>query len=183
MSRFLHGHLLIASPYLSDRNFFRSVVLIVSHDEEHAFGLLLNRPGHDTLAAAWQRLSGEECDRNERLRYGGPLEGPLMLLHGEPTLADTELVPEVAISTTEQAVIETVEAGVDPLVPITGYSGWGPGQLEKELEVGGWMTWPATAEVVFAKPEEMWSIASAQVSETIMPHLSNRHTPSDPRMN
>ena len=106
-----------------------------------------------------------------------------MLLHGEPTLADSELVPGVAISTTEQAVIETVEADVSPLVPITGYSGWGPGQLEQELEVGGWMIWPATEEVVFADPNEMWNIASAQVSDTIMPHVKHRHIPSDPRLN
>ena len=56
------GHLLIASPYLSDRNFFRSVVLIVSHDEKHAFGLLLNRPGHDRLGTVWEKLTGEPCE-------------------------------------------------------------------------------------------------------------------------
>jgi hypothetical protein len=67
------GQLLIASPYLADRNFFRSVVLIISHDREHAFGLLLNRPGHDPLSRVWEEMTGDLYERKEMVRTGGPL--------------------------------------------------------------------------------------------------------------
>ena len=183
MSRHLSGHLLIASPYLSDSNFYRSVVLIVSHDDEHAFGLLLNRQGHGTLGEAWTEITGDPCERSERLRFGGPLDGPIMLLHENPDMCDSQLVPGVFISTTPESVAEVIDSESCPVVALTGYSGWGPGQLESELRVGGWMTHRATKEIVFTEPELMWSLASRNVSDTIMPHFNRRHTPADPRLN
>ena len=180
---FLGGHLLIASPYLADRNFFRSVVLIISHDDEHAFGLLLNRPGHDSLTNVWHDLSGERCERPEMMRTGGPLEGPLMVLHQHVEFSDTQVVPNVFLSTTHDSVDSVVDTVADPLIPLVGYSGWEAGQLEVELEVGGWMTLPATESIVFADPDEQWNMASRQVSNSILAGVDLRHAPQDPRWN
>lgn len=179
----LTGHLLIASPYLSDRNFLRSVVLIVSHDEEHAFGFLLNRQSYESLSDNWFRRTGERYDRGEKLRCGGPLDGPVMLLHCEAEFSESQIVPGVHISTSAEMVARALKAQFDFILPIAGYSGWGPGQLEAELEVGGWMTLPATRQIVFADPDEMWSIASTHVAEAILPGLGHRHIPIDPQMN
>lgn len=180
---FLGGHLLIASPYLADRNFFRSVVLIVSHDDEHAFGLLLNRPGHDPLGRVWEEMTGDLFDRAEQVRTGGPLDGPLMVLHRLSEFADTQVVAGVYLSTVEESVAPVVSTLESPVIPVMGYSGWGPGQLEVELEMGGWMTVPASDEIVFADPDELWNIASRQVSDSILAGVDLRHIPQDPRWN
>ena len=183
MSRSLAGHFLIASPHLVDRNFFRSVVLIVRHDNEHAFGFLLNRCTHVTLADAWFDSTGEKCERTEKLRVGGPLEGPLMLIHDSPEFAESEVVPEAYIATSPEMVKKALAGDLGLALPVAGYSGWGPGQLESELKVGGWMTLRATKELVFSHADDMWSIASAEVAETILPRMRTRHKPIDPQMN
>ena len=180
---FLGGHLLVASPYLADRNFFRSVVLIVSHDDEHAFGLLLNRPGHQSLNDVWRDLSGDVCERSEMIRSGGPLAGPLMVLHRLRQFSDTQIVSDVYLSTIQDSMAPIIDTEQTPMIPVMGYSGWEAGQLERELEVGGWMTVPATADVVFASPEEQWEIASRQVSDRIFAGVELRHVPQDPRWN
>lgn len=180
---FFGGHLLIASPYLADRNFFRSVVLIISHDQHHAFGLLLNRPSHDSLSQEWRDLTGESHHRKEMIRTGGPLDGPMMVLHQVTEHADTQVLKNVLLSSTEPSMRPLITNDHTPLVPFVGYSGWGPGQLEVELEVGGWMTVPATDEIVFADPNEQWNLASRQISDSILAGAEIRHVPQDPRWN
>ena len=180
---FLGGNLLVASPYLADRNFLRSVVLIISHDDEHAFGLLLNRAGYDSLREVWQSLTGEVQMRSEMIRTGGPLDGPLMVLHHQSDSADTQIVDGVYLSSTRDNVRQVMQAPSSDLIPVMGYSGWGAGQLEVEMEVGGWMTLSASRDIVFADPAEMWNIASRKISNGILSGVDLRHTPTDPRMN
>ena len=180
---FLGGQLLIASPHLSDRNFFRSVVLIVSHNDEHAFGLLLNRPIHEPLGKIWSELTDEECSNQVQIRSGGPLQGPLMVIHQNRKAADTQIAPSVQLSSTRNSIRQLLENNNRPLIPIVGYSGWGPGQLESEMEIGGWMTVPGTKEIIFANPDDQWNIASRQVSDSILAGVELRHVPNDPRWN
>lgn len=179
----LGGHLLIASPYLSDRNFFRSVVLIVSHDKEHAFGLLLNRPGHEHVGAVWEELTGEPCEQVQPVRTGGPLEGPMMVIHQQAEYADTQVTPGIYLSTTGDTVAPLLASACRSLIAVSGYSGWGAGQLEMELKVGGWMTLKATEEIVFADPTEQWQIAARQISDGILGGSHMRHAPRDPSLN
>lgn len=180
----IDGQLLIASPYLSDRNFFRSVVLLISHDSEHAFGLLLNRPGHNPLGHAWEDMTGHPCIRDEMIRTGGPLDGPMMMLHQLSEFSDSKIVTGVHLSTVQESVELVIDADdPSPIIPIVGYSGWGAGQLESELEIGGWMTLPATPEVVFADPDELWNLASSHVSDSILAGVDLPHVPQDPRWN
>ena len=82
MVEFLSGKLLIASPYLSDPNFLRSVVLIVSHDDEGAFGLSLNRPTDQRLSAVVELSMPQGSAREDDYIFeGGPVDGPLLALH------------------------------------------------------------------------------------------------------
>ena len=180
---FLHGQLLIASPYLSDRNFFRSVVLVVSHDAEHAFGLLLNRPNHESVSDVWESMTNQSCDCDTPVRTGGPLNGPLMVIHQNTKHADTQIAPNVQLSSTKDSIGALLSHNVEPLIPIVGYSGWGAGQLEVELEVGGWMTYPASEDIIFAPADNLWSMASARVSDSILSGADLRHVPQDPRWN
>lgn len=184
MNRCLKGQFLIASPYLTDRNFFRSVVLLVSHDEEHAFGFLLNRCTHESVADYCQRQMDEmTSDRRELVRSGGPLKGPLMLIHDSPASAEAQVAGEVYITSSKEMVEDALTDPLESLIPITGYSGWGPGQLEAELQAGGWMALPADREIVFCDPEQMWQMASTRIAQKILPGFRSRHVPSDPQMN
>ena len=74
----LQGHLLVASPHLPDPNFYRSVVLIIEHNEESATGLVLNRPGPHTIQEIWPEFSEGLCASTKAIRIGGPLSGPLL---------------------------------------------------------------------------------------------------------
>src|SRR5438132_980288 len=67
------GQLLIAGPRLLDPNFWRTVVLVVQHDDEGAFGLVLNRPSDTTIGDAVSAL-GELVDEQEPLHVGGPVQ-------------------------------------------------------------------------------------------------------------
>ena len=86
----LTGRLLIASPYLNDGNFMRSVVFVVRHDAEGAFGLAINRPTERRFREFVELSSTDGVMREDDHIYrGGPVEGPLLALHdlagvGEP---------------------------------------------------------------------------------------------------
>ncbi len=78
----VQGLALVASPYLTDPNFLRSVVYLLRHDEEGAIGLILNRPTHTSIGELLEQLSGEPVENELPVYYGGPVDGPLMLLQG-----------------------------------------------------------------------------------------------------
>lgn len=147
------GSLLIARPPLRDPFFTRSVVLLLQHGPDGAFGLVLNRPA-------------QVPDLPFPVFVGGPckIDG-LLMIHGErPWLAnpdhpDGEVCPGVYLGNSD--CFERVAA--NEALPtwkfrvFTGYAGWGAGQLEGELDAGAWIVLPAQGEVIFTTdPEELW---------------------------
>jgi putative transcriptional regulator len=148
------GSFLIASPSLRDPNFARTVVLLLQHSEEGAFGLVVNRPA-----------------RAEGIPFpvfaGGPCPAPgLFLLHGHQEWLDEsddpsgkEVAPAIYLG---DATSLTRIADPEPGNPLryrvfNGYAGWGPGQLEHEMRVGGWSTTPANGTLLFnTPPDELW---------------------------
>jgi len=75
----LSGKLLVSVPELPDV-FEQSVVLLVRHNDEGAFGLILNRPTDTRVAEVWHKVSERPC-RNEGWLHvggagGGPADGP-----------------------------------------------------------------------------------------------------------
>src|SRR5688572_1282976 len=77
----LQGQFLVASPHLSDPNFYKSVVLMVKHDEEGAFGLILNRPTTNTVREIWRAVTEQDLECEQPIYMGGPVSGPLVCLH------------------------------------------------------------------------------------------------------
>ena len=71
----LQGYFLVASPRLGDENFYRSVVLMVHHDEQGALGVVLNRPTNHALNEIWEEIAGEICESTDPLYVGGPVSG------------------------------------------------------------------------------------------------------------
>lgn len=180
----LKGQFLIASPKLHDPNFFRTVVLLVQHDEQNALGLVINRALETSIKEAWEQVSESSCEIDAPIHQGGPCEGPLMLVHTDPALADMEIVPGLFFTTERESVEELVARNSESIKFFVNYSGWGPGQLEQELKEGGWLTAPATAEHVFSESDNLWVTLYKRVSTpAVYQSLNPKVIPPDPSMN
>lgn len=180
----LRGHLLIASPRLPDSNFYRTVVLIIHHDDQGAFGVVLNRLTDNTVAEIWEMIADQPCDNRQPINLGGPVAGPLMALHTNETCSENEVLPGVHFATHKDHLNRIVRDPGHPFRIFSGYAGWAAGQLEGELQVGGWLTLPADGKYIFGEAEGMWKEASQQVGEAItMPLLGPIDTPDDPSFN
>src|SRR4051794_21518657 len=95
----LTGHFLVASPHLGDPNFFRSVVLVIRHDEEGAFGVVLNRPLPSTVGEIWKALGASGIENEQPIYLGGPVTGPLLAVHGDVERSEGEVLDDVYYAT------------------------------------------------------------------------------------
>jgi putative transcriptional regulator len=152
------GQLLIAGPGLLDPNFWRTVVLIVEHTDEGALGLVLNRPSETTVGEAVPQLE-EMVDLTQPLYIGGPVQPSSVIV-----LADFEDPTNAALLAFDDIGVLGSGAGPEDAVGVrsgrafVGHSGWGPGQLDGELERGDWILEPARREDAFsAAPDGLWS--------------------------
>jgi putative transcriptional regulator len=186
----LTGRLLVATPRLSDPNFERSVVLVLDHDGEGSLGVVLNRPtpvGVGDVLEPWAALAGAP----RVVFQGGPvsLDSALGLavvpgaarpggaaevlgwrrVHGAIGLVDLEAPPEL------------LAAELGSLRIFAGYSGWGPGQLDKELAEGAWYVVDSEpGDVSSPVPQTLWrSVLRRQRSELAMVATY----PDDPSLN
>src|SRR6185312_2743699 len=155
----VRGQLLVAGPALLDPNFWRTVVLIVEHNEEGALGLVLNRPSETSVGDAVPQL-GELLDPAQDLFIGGPVQPSAVIVLAEfedPTDAALIAFDDVGVLGTgpsEDQLTAAIRAGRAFL----GHAGWGPGQLDGELERGDWILEPAKRGDAFsAEPDELWS--------------------------
>ncbi len=153
------GQLLIAGPTLLDPNFWRTVVLIVEHTEEGALGLVLNRPSETTVGDAVPQLV-DLVDLDDRLYIGGPVQPSAVIVLAEfedPSDAALLAFDDVGVLGTATSPDE-MASGVRNGRPFVGHAGWGPGQLDAEIERGDWITESARLQDPFtAEPHELWS--------------------------
>jgi putative transcriptional regulator len=152
------GQLLIASPRLRDPNFFKTVVLIVKDDEEGGtLGVILNRPMAVSVADAVSSQVDAASSVEEPIHQGGPCEGPLVALHTNPAAAGDEVIEGVRFSMERDAIEWLMENNQGPIKYFAGYSGWGKGQLDAELEEGAWQLTAASHDHVFDARTGDWS--------------------------
>ncbi|MCR9142014.1 MAG: YqgE/AlgH family protein [bacterium] len=171
----LKGYFLISESNMPDPNFFQTVVLILEHNKEGAFGLVVNRRSRLLLADILPQFDGER-GATTPIYVGGPVQQEyLFVLHSdmpeghESSENIMQPVPgvvfEPAFSQVERlfetAAWEEIPADDRPSIHLfLGYSGWAPGQLEKEMQMGSWMIHPATPKIVFHNdPEQGWKDA------------------------
>lgn len=156
----LKGQLLLAGPQLIDPNFWRTVLLIVDHGEEGAFGLVLNRPSETTVGEAVPELE-TLVDAADPLFIGGPVQPSSVI-----TLAQFRDGGDAALHAFDDiGVLGTGGPSLDEQAErvltaraYVGHSGWGPGQLDSEFERGDWIAEPARHDDVFSdSPRELWS--------------------------
>lgn len=209
----LAGKVLYAAPSLSDPNFARSVVLVVQHTRMRdgdaaepalwtpgggvegvpgALGLVLNRGSGarvaDVLAQA-QGLNPEAvaCGVDAELFHGGPCEGPLMVLHGgvaDPGLEETRVLEGVTFSSDRDAIRPVLAGAVRPARFFAGYAGWGPGQLESEIEDGGWVLGTLDAEVLFDAGVDPWArLLGGSAQGSVLDGVNPDILPEDPLRN
>ena len=152
------GQLLIAGPSLLDPNFWRTVVLVIEHTDDGALGLVLNRPSETTVGEAVSQLD-ELVDVSENLFIGGPVQPSAVIVLAEfedPSDAALIAFDDVGVLGTGSS-LEEAGAGVRSGRAFVGHAGWGPGQLDSEIERGDWILEPARREDAFsADPRELW---------------------------
>jgi putative transcriptional regulator len=179
----LQGHLLVSAPELPDV-FEHSVILLVRHNEEGAFGLILNRPTDTRVRDVWSKVSESECLTDERLHVGGPVEGPLMALHAEEFVMEMEILPGIYFSANRDKLEQLTVKPEGPARYFVGYAGWSAGQLEAEIKRGSWQALPARPEHIFESDERLWELVRREIADHILrASLGIKHVPPDLRMN
>jgi putative transcriptional regulator len=153
----LRGQLLVAGGGLFDPNFRHTVVLLAEHSEEGAMGIVLNRPSSVAVADATPAL-GSLLAPEEHLYLGGPVQTQVAIVVAEfehPDLASRLILGSIGFP---GEVEEERLRGVRRARVFAGFAGWGPGQLERELEQLSWIVEPARPSDVFTDdPTTLWA--------------------------
>ncbi len=177
------GSLLISEPFLPDPNFERTVVLMCDNNDEGSFGFVLNKPSEVML----HELLEDFGSFDQRVYVGGPVQhDTLHFIHRSPEIeGGSELTPGLFWGGNfeqVQSLLASNQLGNEDIRFFVGYSGWGSGQLEKELSLDSWIvTPPAAAHIIFENPvEELWKSVLKQLGGRFQVYSNY---PTDPRLN
>ncbi len=170
---YLTGQLLIAMPAMRDPRFTRTVIYVCAHNEEGAMGIVVNRLiGSISFQDLMEQL---ELDpdripeaRMPSIHFGGPVEtGRGFVLHTTDYLVpdSMQLSESLALTATVDIMRDISEgAGPDRRLLALGYAGWGPGQLDDELQDNAWLSVDSDPEILFDKVlDDKWDRALAKI--------------------
>ncbi|MFN9717095.1 MAG: YqgE/AlgH family protein [Planctomycetota bacterium] len=180
MSTFFQGNFLVASKQLKDRNFYRSVVLMLDHNPQGAMGLIINRPAAMKVGEALSS-HGQVMHPDAPVFAGGPVEpNSLFILHNSPILGktDSEIAPGIFLTSSEASFDAVVRGtpGHDHAIRfrlISGYAGWGADQLEGEIARGDWQVIPGDGPLVLEEdPYGIWEVCTRRINRInrLLPH-------------
>jgi putative transcriptional regulator len=158
---------LLSMPQLMDPNFSRTVVVLCKHNEDGAFGLVVNRPLVTTGRVTVNLDPPVSTDRELQVWVGGPVEPQRswVLVGREPDqdeeMSGMRIADDLYLSTSPDLLRRLLDPSPPPLARlIVGYSGWGPGQLERELEASAWLMSDIDRDLIFNTPaERLWEAA------------------------
>jgi putative transcriptional regulator len=170
---FLTGQLLIAMPGIGDPRFERALIYVCIHDETHAVGLAVNRPVEGlTVPDLLQRLEIEAAIKvpENLVLMGGPVQRERgFVLHTDDYKAaegTVEIGEGVALTATREA-LEAMAGQIPPprrSILALGYSGWGAGQLEREIRENVWLTCASDETLLFGDAyDRKWNMALAKL--------------------
>jgi putative transcriptional regulator len=165
---FLEGKLLIALPGMSDPRFERSLIYMCAHSVTGAMGLIVNKPieGLD-FRELLRRLDLPVSEKtpNSAVLFGGPVEtGRGFVLHSgeyEGAEATLPISPDVSLTATLD-ILRAISEGSGPEEALfaLGYAGWGPGQIEAEIQANGWVHCDADPALIFSNEmDSKWAVA------------------------
>ena len=171
----LTGRLLVATPKMVDPTFGQSVIYLVAHDDKGSLGVIVNEPVKeisygelfDLMQQPRRELAGKVT-----VHFGGPVEPRVgFVLHTKDfMLAQHELTAGDMAVTTDPEMLAAIAGGHGPAKYIVslGYAGWGPGQLEMEMQQGAWLVVPSDPDLIFAPdPQQIWQRALAKDQTTL----------------
>ncbi|HUL06180.1 MAG TPA: YqgE/AlgH family protein [Candidatus Acidoferrum sp.] len=166
----LTGRLLVATPKLEDPTFAKSVIFLVAHDDSGSLGLIVNEPVKDISFGELFDLmqqSHADLDGKVTVHFGGPVEPRVgFVLHSKDFMLDEHELPagDMAVTTDADMLAAIAEKhGPAHYLVTLGYAGWGPGQLEMEMQQGDWLIVPSDPDLVFAPdPQSVWQRALAK---------------------
>jgi putative transcriptional regulator len=167
MMNSLQGQFLIATSQMPDPRFQEQVIYMCAHSEEGAMGLIINQPIPNVSIVDVMRSANIAVPdwQLPPVYMGGPVEmDTAFFLY----TAEYETLHFLAVSDTvrlsrDPEILQDISKGRGPrrYIFLIGYAGWGPGQLENELSMNGWLTLPAEDEVLFNTPDEQkWRLAA-----------------------
>ena len=168
---YLGGQVLIAMPSMQDPRFAKSVICLCAHSPEGAMGIVLNKPleglSFDDLLKQL-RLKPVPPQRRIRLCQGGPVEGGRgFVLHTLDWSNDQSLhVSDDLALTASVDILSAIAGGGGPRQGILalGYAGWGPGQLETEIQANAWLSVPPDEALLFGEDgDRKWFQAMAKL--------------------
>lgn len=164
----LKDHFLVASPWLGDPNFHGGIIYICDHDTDGTFGLLINHPLDVSLGEILEQLDMDGGHLETPVYSGGPVQQERGFVIHPPA---GEWQSSVAVSdrlqiTTSRDILQAIggDLGPERYLVALGYSGWGAGQLEEELEGNAWLACPASESILFDTPwKERYRAVLAQM--------------------
>lgn len=154
----LTGQLLIAMPTMGDTRFERSVIYMCAHSDEGAMGLVVNKPlGSLSFDDLLSQLGVETEDGADHIQvhFGGPVEtGRGLVLHSDEYVQDSTMKVDAGIAMTGTVdILKDLAEGRGPRRSLLalGYAGWGPGQLDSEIQANGWLTVNPDESLLFSE--------------------------------
>ncbi len=180
----LTGQVLIAMPAMADQRFAQSVIYVCAHTEEGAMGIVLNRPlDAPSFSDLLQQLGVDPVPpaRSIRLCQGGPVDNARgFVLHTADWTGDGSLrVDDTMALTASLDILKAIASGGGPArgVLALGYAGWGPGQLDAEIQQNAWLSAPADLSLVFDEAHETkWrrALASLKIDPLLLSPAAGR---------
>ena len=154
------GKLLVSREGMKDPNFAETVVLLISYDEGGALGLVINRRSDVKLSKILPDVERLK-EREDPVYLGGPVGRSRMFLlvrSKERPGTARPVLDGVYVSESPELLERLIEQGNDAeFQAYAGYAGWGAGQLEGEIERGGWHIVAGSAERIFTdRPSSLW---------------------------
>jgi len=147
----LAGSLLVATPVLFDPNFYRTVVLLLQHDEDGCLGVVLNRPSDEPVSEHLPDWAPRVPDPGT-VHFGGPVDPAVAI--GLALAGEGMSTPVPGLSLVDLS--EPPDESSHPVRIYAGYSGWGADQLEAEIATGSWYVVQASPEDPFDTDEGQW---------------------------
>lgn len=167
----LQGRLLIAMPSLNDPNFALSVTYLCVHNQDGAFGLVVNQVLESASGKSLfdeLKIQADGSADSIPVHMGGPVhQGYVFVLHGPPLDwgASLAVANNIAMSNSME-ILEAIanDRGPESYMLILGCAGWAPGQLEAEMAENSWLTCPGDGDILFNTPvEERWEKAAKTI--------------------
>jgi putative transcriptional regulator len=172
--RRFEGQALLASPFMEDPQFWRAVVYIVRHTADDAFGLVVNHPTSVTVQHVLKSVADEDVECGLPLFRGGPVEGPLILIHDQEHASDFSTSPGIHLSSERDHIHEVIRKEGAKFRLFDGFAGWGAGQLDEEIATGSWILSEITHDEIFASPDGLWKELIHRVGNDVLSQMNLR---------